>query len=307
MHVCRVPGGSAANVCKCFAGLDTNRKIGFLGMIGKDPNGAEYRRMLRNNGVDCSFLVECPSSHAATATCVCLVTPDGQRTMRTYLGAALELRQLPPHFPPPGLKLMHFEGYCLYRASLAKAAMHSVRRAGAVKVSLDLASFEVVRNCWSVLNSILSSGLIDILFCNEDEAGAVCTAAGLLEAGNINPTDVGAAPDHHVIDVAQSYLLKYVSVIVISKGKAGCIAASSDGIGVSASAGEVKVVDTVGAGDTFSAGFLHAWLHGAPLQTCAECGCDAGAVAVQNTGAKLGSASMEALRASISKVLNRYH
>lgn len=114
------------------------------------------------------------SSASPSATCLCLVTPDGQRTMRTCLGASLELTaasQLPASWAA-GAKLLHCEGYCLYRPQLTQAAMEVARKAGAL-VSLDLASFELVRNCRSALQRLLGLGLVDVVFCNEDEAEAL--------------------------------------------------------------------------------------------------------------------------------------
>jgi sugar/nucleoside kinase (ribokinase family) len=184
----RVPGGSAANVMKGLAGLGQGSlKVAFVGMVGTDEVGAEYQASIAAKGVR-PLLLEAGSG-APTGTCLCLVTPDGQRTMRTALCAALELstpQQLPPPLapsPPSGgadasnlgngssssssgpqagstsasagsPALLHCEGYSLYRPKVAAAAMRAARAAGA-RVSLDLASFEVVKNCWAQLDSLL--------------------------------------------------------------------------------------------------------------------------------------------------------
>lgn len=210
----RIPGGSAANVMKGLAGLLGADVVAtrFVGMVGKDSTGAEYRRCLEAKGVQAMLLES--ESGAPSACAICLVTPDGQRTMRTCLGASLELRsasQLAPNWCPTkdvtkgigGLAALHCEGYCLYRPQLAKEVMRACRTAGAL-VSIDLAS---------------------------------------------------------------------------------------------APAGGVKVVDTIGAGDTFTAGFLAAYLLGCPLQRCAEMGCAAGSEAVQVAGAELNPESWVRLRA----------
>lgn len=88
------------------------------------------------------------TSAGPTATCLCFVTPDGQRTMRTCLGASAHLtaaEQLPAGWCD-GALLLHCEGYCLYRPQLAREAMRKAKQAGAL-VSIDLASFECVQNC----------------------------------------------------------------------------------------------------------------------------------------------------------------
>ena len=203
---CRVSGGSAANVVKGVAGLAGGSstalqvQAAFVGMLGRDQAGAEYRGKLEGAGVDTSLLLESSSCGATTAVCLCLVTPDGQRTMRTYLGAALELAspgQLPAAAAAAALAagrpaLLHAEGYCLYRPGVAAAAMRAARGAGAA-VSLDLASFEVVRGCWGALEALLDQRLVDLVFCNEDEAAALCAAAGVQLPGT-SARHGGAAP-----------------------------------------------------------------------------------------------------------------
>ena len=304
----RVPGGSAANVSKCLAGLSAGAEtpglhplsVSFVGMVGGDAGGEQYRRMLQAHGVH-PALEESAAADKATATCLCLVTPDGQRTMRTYLGAAVDFQDLPESFAAaPGLRLAHFEGYCLYRARLAEAAMRAARTAGA-QISLDLASFEIVRGCWDALEAILRAGLVDVVFCNEDEAAAVCEVAALTGGSSGGG---GADPDA-AVEAALTHLLQFSSVVVVSKGKRGCVAAAREAARVAAPAAGVQVVDTVGAGDFFSAGFLYAWLQDAPLQTCAQCGCAAGAAAVQAAGAELGLEATQALRGSIAALLAR--
>lgn len=93
----------------------------FVGMVGADATGAEYRAKLSAQGV-APVLLE-SGSGAPSACAVCFVTPDGQRTMRTCLGASLELRscaQLPAGWSE-GCGLLHAEGYCLYRPQVGRA------------------------------------------------------------------------------------------------------------------------------------------------------------------------------------------
>ena len=118
------------------------------------------------------LLTTAPGDDAASARCLSLVERGGQRTMRTFLGASLRMRA--GDFPADEAfgeapRLLHVEGYTLYRPALAKQAMREAKKRGAL-VSLDLASFEVVRNCRAALIEILSEGHVDLLFANEDEA-----------------------------------------------------------------------------------------------------------------------------------------
>ncbi|EFN56268.1 hypothetical protein CHLNCDRAFT_57678 [Chlorella variabilis] len=310
----RVPGGSAANVLKGLASLaPASLSVAFVGMVGQDEAGWEYRQSITAHGVR-PLLLE-SGTGAATAACLCLVTPDGQRTMRTALCAALELsspQQLPRELAPPPptdggagagagasgqppIALLHCEGYCLYRVAMAAAAMRAARARGA-RVSLDLASFEVVANCWTQLGSLLQERLVDIIFCNEQEAAALCQAAGV----QLPP----AAGGEQVVAAAHAYLLERgVGTIAISRGSKGCSAKSADGSTATAAACRVAVVDTVGAGDYFTSGVLLGLLSGASLQASAACGCTAGTAAVRTAGAELGPEALQQLRAAVAAIL----
>ncbi|PRW45269.1 sugar kinase [Chlorella sorokiniana] len=358
----RVPGGSAANVMKGLACLAQGSSaatalaaaaarsaagngaaaagssppgaaldVAFVGMVGSDAVGAEYRASIAAHGVRPLLLQS--SSGAPTATCLCLVTPDGQRTMRTCLSAALELNS-PSLLPAQlggsgsssdangssangssaaaangtcssgstgggsagGMALLHCEGYCLYRLPVAAAAMRAAHAAGA-RVSLDLASFEVVQSCWAALDSLLQERLVDIVFCNEQEAEALCQAAAL-------PLPAGCTGEQQVA-AAQDFLLgqRGVTTVIVSCGSKGCIARSADGQAAATAAAKVPVVDTIGAGDFFTSGCLYGLLSGASLKACTECGCTAGTAAVQTAGAELDAEALQQLRSAISDIL----
>lgn len=119
------------------------------------------------------------SCQGPTASCLCFVTPDGQRTMRTCLGASAHLTSssMLPVGWNTGLTLLHCEGYCLYRPQLAQQAMVAAKEAGGL-VSIDLASFECVANCKHALLRLLQQGLIDMVFANEEEAYALLEEVG---------------------------------------------------------------------------------------------------------------------------------
>lgn len=233
------PGGSAANVAKGVANLGGD--AAFVGMIGRDDIGARYRDLLRSQKVRPILLEvdEATENDEAnppprSAQCLSLVEKGGQRTMRTYLGASLKMGA--SHFDehverlafeggrggadanaksssitPSGSTLLHVEGYTLYRPELARTAMAAAKRRGAL-VSLDLASFEVVRNCRAQLVSLLEDGLVDLLFCNEDEA------AELL--GETRAPDAFARED---AGRAMEWMLRYVQVATVSLGARGCV------------------------------------------------------------------------------------
>lgn len=291
----RVPGGSAANVLKGLArvsGGDLSCKL--LGMVGADDAGALYTQQLRCQGVEPMLLTS--TSGAPTARCLCLVTPDGQRTMRTCLGAAAELTstaQLEGVWRPPAL--LHCEGYVLFKPELARGAMQAAKRAGAL-VSLDLASFETVAACRPALLALLAEGLVDVVFANEEEAAT-------LAAGGAAPADDAEAGRAAAVEAAQALILRHARVCVVSLGSRGAVARSADGEVGRAAASKVSVVDTIGAGDLFSAGFLYAFLSGAGLATCCAAGCAAGAEAVQARGSALSEDAWRGLRERILGLL----
>lgn len=317
------PGGSAANVMKGIANL--GGEAAFVGMVGRDEVGRRYRELLAAQNVRPVLLeasipprgdaapggegegqggdASSPSSpqQPNSAQCLSLVEKDGQRTMRTYLGASLCMgaADFPEEEALTGAKLLHIEGYTLYRPELAVAAMKAAKARGAL-VSLDLASFEVVRNCRAQLLQILESGVVDLLFANEDEAQELMSIAvdhhknihdrPLTTSAPAAASDLAPAPapadaedeeagEHFTrrdADRAMAWMLRYCRVATVSMGPRGCVTSNAEGHRGVAPGISVPVVDTTGAGDSFTAGFLHAYLSGATLQACASCGCAVG-------------------------------
>lgn len=235
-----------------------------------------------------------------------------------------------PAPPAPQPSLLHCEGYCLYRPELARGAMEVAKRAGAV-VSLDLASLEVVRSCWPALEALLGAGLIDVVFANEEEAGALLDAAaaaaatgdgsrskqqgqsaaaaaaasGEAAAAATAQGAPGSASAMARVEAAQALVLRYARCSVVSLGARGAVARASDGGAGSAPAAKVAVVDTIGAGDLFSAGFLAAYLRGCGLSTACAAGCAAGAEAVQTRGAALSDDAWARLRDAVAEIVAR--
>jgi sugar/nucleoside kinase (ribokinase family) len=339
-------------------------------MVAQDGAGERYRAALAAEGVEPLLLVAAgdgndASDTATTARCLCLVTPDGERTMRTCLGAASTLcsadAQLgprgwleielpsaagsapPPSPPPPSPQnqqprmLVHLEGYTLYRPQLAAEALRAARRRGG-QTSLDLASFELVRARWQdALLPLLREGLVDLLFCNEDEARELAEAAGLgVDSGEKQKKKekrgAKAPPPPHPemcpqAAAAQRFLVEQgARACVVSLGARGCAALAADrdkegrtggkkAGAASKAAGKTEaasargcslrspLIDTVGAGDTFTAGFLFAWLGGASLAGCCELACAAGAEVVQVAGASLGDEAWRRLAERAAEAL----
>ena len=327
------PGGSAANVAKGVANLGGD--AAFVGMIGRDDVGRRYQSLLAAQNVRPVLLQTAPGDDVSSAQCLSPVERGGQRTMRTFLGASLRMRA--DDFPSDEAfgeapRLLHVEGYALYRPQLAKQAMREAKNRGAL-VSLDLASFEVVRNCRAALIEILSEGHVDLLFANEDEAAELLrgdetseearafkerrgeeskmSSMSTNEATTSDDASVAEGSDarrsfsRRDADDAMRWMLRHCSFATVSLGARGCVSMDRAGSRGVAPGVRVPVVDTTGAGDAFTAGYLAAFLNGAGPQACASAGCAVGTAAVQVLGAELSFAKWAELRSVVLGVVER--
>lgn len=287
-------GGSAANVTKAIAQLGKHVvSVELVGALGRDAVAQEYKQQMNLAGVGTAALLESEHPGAPSAQALCLVTPDGQRTMRVSLGAASELDEkrvngLVACALLSSAQLLHVEGYCLRRPGAARASILATSSSGGV-VSIDLASTDIVEECYETLHGILKLNAVDLVFGNEEEIEAL----GIAEAkatGKPIPDGPGAR------ESGVEFLLQYVQVVNITLGADGSLTVRKDGERFLTPALPVTALDTTGAGDTYTAGFLWALLHGAPLPICAAQGCAMAAEMVKVLGSTLEDASWKKLR-----------
>jgi len=268
----QVAGGSAGNTT--FAAARAGLRCTFLGKVGDDATGALYQEQFRRLGGDDSRF---KLGLVATGTCLSLITPDSERTMRTDLGAAATLA--PEDITVRdfnGCRHAHIEGYLLFNEALFRRVLECAKDAGCT-ISLDLASFEVVGAAKEILPELLTE-YVDLLIANEDEAAAMLDK-----------------PAEAPLDEMAMALNQYASLVVVKGGANGCyISQEGKCIHVPGVPGVIPV-DTTGAGDVWAAGFLHGWLSGDPLKTCGERGNAFGAAVVQRIGAKLEEDAWENL------------
>ena len=182
------PGGSAANATLGAARLGL--RTTYLGKIGADKTAADYRANFTAAGGDGSRF-----KHATlpNGRCLSLVTPDGQRTMRTHLGAAMTLG--PDEITPAdfaGARHAHIEGYLLFNPALAHKVVRTARAAGCT-ISLELSSFEVVNVARDWILAQLRQGVV-IVFANEDEARALSRRTPLTNPTPANSPATAASP-----------------------------------------------------------------------------------------------------------------
>lgn len=254
--------GSAANLAKAIAQLGTPADL--WGCLGSGPEAKSYADEMSKIDVRCVG----PSSTSSIGQCLCIVSPSGERTMRTYCGAAAEVSE--KDWDSEVLREYshtHIEGYFIRNFDLLCRMVRDAKSAGC-SVSFDLGSFEVVRKSKDLFDSVLGLGL-DVIFCNEPEANMICGSKDLHEC--------------------LQYLSGRVATAVISLGESGCIAMQSGRPATQMEATKVQCVDTTGAGDFFTAAFLHAHLRGADVESACKLGCTAGAAIVQIVGTELSS------------------
>ena len=258
----KAPGGSAGNTLFALARMGNNTS--FLGKTGNCSEGEFYRQQFTQLGGDSSrFKI----GEQANGQCISLVTPDGERTMRTNLGAAMTLA--PEEISAAdfaGCNHAHIEGYLLFNEALMMRVLESAKAAGCT-ISLDLASFEVVHATSAILPAILRD-YVDIVFANEEEAEAF----------------TGIKDDYHAM---ATKLAEYCEIVAVKVGAHGSYIAHHGEVTKIEPMHAAKVIDTTGAGDLWAAGFLHGWSHQLDHAQSAKIGSILGAAVVQVQGSVL--------------------
>jgi sugar/nucleoside kinase (ribokinase family) len=260
-----------------------------LGAVGGDEWGQRFRTSLQVAGVDTSRLQV--DDAKSTGRCAVLITPDGQRTMRTALAGAASLpassvRGAATSFQ--GVSWVSVTAFAYYSDGLVDAVVERTRAAGA-KLILHLAAKEVVRAFGRELNELLTSGAVSLLFANEDEAAQFMRTQGL-------PTDPGALASRRVVRAAAAHahsapapapaesavrhLATMCDTAVVTVGARGCLAMRGDVLVHEPAVSDVRCVDSTGAGDLFAAGFMFAMLNDLALAACVRLGCLSGAAVI---------------------------
>jgi len=265
------PGGSAGNTAFAMARLGMPSR--FLGMVGADGHGTFYRRTFERLG-GCAQSIRIHGD-LPTARCLSLVTPDGERTMRTHLGAAAALDTSEIRADDfRGYSHAHVEGYLLFNPDLMKRILQAARQAGC-RISVDLASFEVVAAARDTLPELLDR-YVDVVFANEEEAAAF--------AGCDDPARCLDALHAHCATVA------------VKRGAEGALLRNGGATWAVPALPVEDTVDTTGAGDLWAAGFLYGLLNGRGLVDCGRLGAALGAAVVTQQGAALPEAEWRRLR-----------
>jgi len=251
-------GGSASNTINGLTRLGVT--AGFVGKVGKDEVGAFFTSDSIGNGVNPHLLL----SETPSGRCIVLVSPDGERTLCTFLGAACELSADDLTLEMfQGYDIFHIEGYLVQNHELILTAVRLAKEAG-LQVSIDLASYNVVEENLEFLNGIIRQ-YVDIVFANEDEARAFS----------------GKEPQDALIHISN-----HCNIAVVKVGKDGSYIKSGEK-SVQVKPRLAKCVDTTGAGDLYAAGFLYGLANDYPLEVCGNIGSLVSANVVEVLGAKM--------------------
>lgn len=271
-RIAMMPGGSAANTT--LGATKLGLKTTFLGKIGGDITAEHYFENFVAAGGDGSRFKR---AVLPNGRCLSMVTPDGQRTMRTHLGAAMTLS--PDEITVAdfkGCRHAHIEGYLLFNPALAQKVVDTARAAGCT-LSLDLASFEVVNVARDWIFEQLRQG-IDVVIGNEDEAKALFRRED--------------AYDAYARELAQ-----YGGIAAVKMGKDGAWVAQGSELHRIFPVRVERVIDTTGAGDAWAAGFIYGYLRGKSLALAGAIGSRMGAETVQHLGASIPDIHWPRLRA----------
>lgn len=238
-------GGSADNTIRAMARLGC--QVGFIGKVGRDSTGDFFESALDNLGIQ-PFILR---GEERSGKCVSLVSPDGERTLVTHLGAAVEMKAedlTPAIFE--GYDCLYVEGYLVQDHNLIRGAIRMAKELG-LKVAIDLASFNVVEENLEFLREVVSE-YVDIVFANEDEARVF--------SGEEEPVN------------ALQYISTMCDLVIVKIGMRGALikqGSEVSHVGIMAAA---KRVDTTGAGDFYAAGFMAGMCEGLSLRQCGTIG-----------------------------------
>src|SRR6267378_156549 len=246
-----ISGGSAANTIVGCASL--GGRAAFVGKVKDDERGRVFAHDIRAAGV--AFDTAPASEGPSTGRCYVLVTPDGERTLNTYLGAAQDLH--PRDIDSETIAasaITYLEGY-LWDPKHAKdaflkaaSAAHQANR----MVALTLSDAFCVDRWRDEFLDLVRSGTVDLLFANEAELHSLYQTADF--------------------DTAVAALRQEARLAVVTRSAQGCVVMARDRILAVPACPVDAVVDTTGAGDLFAAGFLFGLAQGTDHERAARLG-----------------------------------
>lgn len=272
-----ISGGSAANTLAGLAALGA--RCAFIGQVADDQLGEVFAHDIRAGGI--AFATPARAGDPPTARCLIFVSPDGQRTMNTYLGASQFLpAEALDEAAIADAAVLYLEGY-LWDPEEPRRAMRkaiAAARGAGRKVAFTLSDAFVIARHGDDFRALIADGQIDILFANEHELAAL----------------TGKDDFHEGI----AALRQSVPVLVVTRSEQGAVACTASEQAEVPAEPIDRVVDTTGAGDLFAAGFLFGHVRGKPLADCLKLGAICAAEVISHYGAR-PEADLKALTARV--------
>ncbi len=271
----QTPGGANCNTMRAIALL--GGESGFIGKVGNDALALFYDEAIRHSGA-ASYLIK---SEGMSGSCTVFISPDGERTMGTYLGPAPTM--IPEDITDDILQqydCLHIEGYLIVNEVLVRETMKKAKRLG-LKVALDLANYNIVHAYKDLLEDVIPQ-YVDILFANASEAEAF---TGL------------------TAQEAVKALEQQVDIALVTLGKEGSLIGNRGKFyHVPAEGG--KPIDTTGAGDNFAAGFFYGLSVGATLEQSARIGSLLAGYVIDVIGPQIPTDKWEQIKLKAKAILN---
>jgi adenosine kinase len=260
-----ISGGSAANTIAGIASL--GGRAAFIGKVREDALGRAFTHDIRAAGVH--FATPPATEGLATARCYVLVTPDGERTLNTYLGAAQNLHPQDIDADLVGrAAITYLEGYLWDPPHAKQAFLRAAACAHAADrlVALTLSDAFCVDRWRGEFLQLVRSGTVDLLLANESELHSLYQTADFATALVALQNDARLA--------------------VVTRSERGCVIVTREQTETVPAFPIARLVDTTGAGDLFAAGFLFGHARGVALATAARIGSLAAAEVIQHLGAR---------------------
>jgi adenosine kinase len=260
-----ISGGSAANTIVGVASLGA--RAAFVGKVKQDLLGRVFAHDIGAAGVD--FATPPAATGPSTGRCYVLVTPDGERTMNTFLGAAQDLH--PGDIDPDAIasaRITYLEGYLWDPPHAKEAFVKAAKIAHAAErtVALTLSDVFCVDRHRGEFLDLIRSGAVDVVFANERELHSLYETADF--------------------DAALAALRQDARLAVITRSEKGCLVVTREETDAVPAVPVDRVVDATGAGDLFAAGFLVGLARAADYRTAARLGALAAAEVIGHLGAR---------------------
>ena len=266
-------GGSVANTMRTLTNMGAN--CGYMGKIGKDDLGKLFKDEFEKKSIKTHLL----TSETNTGRVMGMVSPDSERTMATFLGAAVELNA--QDFSTSifeGYDYLYMEGYLVQNHELIKTGVEMAKKMG-LKVAIDLSSFNVVEENLDFLTALVKNS-VDIVFANEEEAASF----------------TGKEPEE-ALDV----IADMCEIAIVKVGKDGSFIKKGDRKYYIEPV-LAKAIDTTGAGDSYAAGFFYGLTCGYELQKCGDIAAYVSSKVVEVMGANLPDNSWTSINRRIQEL-----